>query len=127
MKVRSRAKAEIAKPQVTKPRAAKVAADPMLASITYDERKRSGAPPDAEPTDVAVLRLVLARGMATAMGEPLCCREPRCRRTRRCVGPTMRCSRRDVAAPPSAPEKDAKLMEMYREALQARARELGIA
>ncbi len=39
----------------------------------------------------------------------------------------MRCSRRDVAAPPSAPEKDAKMMEMYRKALQARARELGIA
>jgi hypothetical protein len=104
MKVRSRAKAEIAKPQVTKPRAAKVAADPMLASITYDERKRAGAPADAEPADVAVLRLVLERGMATAMGAPLCCREPRCRRTRRCVGPTMRCSRRVVAAPPSTPE-----------------------
>ena len=125
MKVHSRAKIKTA--ETAKPNGAMVAADPMLASITYDERKRSGAPPDAEPTDVAVLRLVLARGMATAMGEPLCFREPRCRRTRRCVGPTMRCSRRDVAAPPSTPEKDAKLMEMYREALQARVRELGIA
>ncbi len=119
MKVRSRAKTETA--ETAKPNAAMVAANSMLASIAYDERMRSGAPPDAVATDVAVPRLVLACGMATALGEPLRCREPRCRRTRRCVGPTMRCSRRDVAAPPSTPEKDAKLMEMYREALQARA------
>ena len=119
MKVRSRAKAEIgSKPPSLD--AAKVAADSMLASIAYDERKRSGAPPDAEPTDVAVLAACAGARHGHGDGEPLRCREPRCRRTRRCVGPTMRCSRRDVAAPPSTPEKDAKLMEMYREALQAR-------
>ena len=127
MKARSKAKAETAKAETMKHKAVNVpqAADPMLASIAYDERMRPGAPPDAVPADAAVLRLAMTRRMATLVGDPLRCREARCRRTRRCVGPTMRCCR-DFRAPPSTPEEDAALMAIYRKALAARARELGI-
>ena len=68
---------------------------------------------------------MMARSMNTAIGDPLRCREPRCRRVGRCVGLTMRCNR-DFPAPPSTPEQDAEMMAEVRKALMARARDLGV-
>ena len=41
--------------------------------------------------DRDVHRLAELRRFMTLIELPLQCREPRCRRTRKCVGPTLRC------------------------------------
>ena len=73
-----------------------------------------------------MFRYALSEHLHRCIGEPRRCREPFCRRTRRCAGPDMRCAR-DFPAPPVKPEEQrvAKLAEFLR-ALQRRAAEAGL-
>ena len=61
------------------------------------------------PKDIDEFRVALARRMLTFLGMPRRCREPICRRTKRCAGPDLRCQR-DNPAPPRTPEQHAHMM-----------------
>jgi hypothetical protein len=74
----------------------------LLASVKYV------ADDDEVPEDMDVFRFALARKIRTLLGDPKTCPEPGCRRTKRCVGPTMRCQR-DHPAPKLTPEQDARM------------------
>jgi hypothetical protein len=63
------------------------------------------------------------RKLMTFLDMPSRCRERLCRRTKRCVGPTMRCAR-DVPARPSTPEQEARFKADLLKALQHRLAEL---
>jgi hypothetical protein len=72
-----------------------------------------------------VFRYALARRIHTLLGDARRCREPACRRTRRCAGPDMRCAR-DFPAPPVTDEKWSRMKADLMRALKRRATELGL-
>ena len=73
--------------------------------------------------DTDLFRFMLARRMVTFMKLPRRCGEPLCRRTGRCVGPTMRCQR-DFAASQLTPEEKASTQVEWRRLLERRIAEL---
>jgi hypothetical protein len=62
--------------------------------------------------------------MVTFMRMPDRCGEPACRRSRRCVGPTMRCNR-DFPQQPLTEAESAEAIADLREAVTERMRQLG--
>ena len=91
----------------------------LRASVDYEPPPRdSGGLPEI---DKHLIRLTLARRMVTFMRLPPRCGEPACRRTRRCVGPTMRCNR-DIPKPELTPEESEAAIADFRAKLAQRAR-----
>jgi hypothetical protein len=89
----------------------------LRASVNY-------VAPEGGEVDLDLARMALARKLASLADLPLQCREPRCRRTRRCVGPTMRCAR-DIPRPPHTAEDD-EMLAKFRKDLAARMRARGM-
>ena len=79
--------------------------------------RASAARHENPPEDQDVFRLALARRMFTLMRLPLRCGEPACRRSKTCVGPTMRC-RRDVPPPPMTQQQSEEAMAAFKRALR---------
>lgn len=71
---------------------------------------------DAVPADPELARYALARKLLTFSRMPRRCREPVCRRSKRCAGPDMRCQR-DFPQPPMTPEEDARVRAEVRRLL----------
>ncbi len=99
------------------------------AERTWEEVLRASVnyvPPagDFPEEDRPVLRMMLARRMMSHMKAPLRCREPRCRRSKQCVGRSMRC-RHDMAQPPMTEKESADAVADFRALVIARMRELG--
>jgi hypothetical protein len=93
------------------------------ASIAYrqDDRGR-----DSVPEDMDLFRFAMTRRIVTMLGTPRRCRESVCRRSKRCMGPTMRC-RRDFPLPKTSPERSAAAIATVYKALQRRLAELDAA
>lgn len=107
--------APVAKPQSEAARVAAV----LRASVDYQAPK-GGVPHQ----DRDVVRASLIRRMNTLLRFPARCGDALCRRTRRCVGLTMRCDR-DFPALPLTPEQHAEAAASMRAALRRRLVELG--
>jgi len=78
-------------PQVA--RAPQSPVDPMVASIAYAKPPGTPEADDPVPPDIHVFRLAMVRRISNFLGSWRSCREPVCRRHRRCVGRKLRCSR----------------------------------
>ena len=97
------------------------------AERTWEEVLRASVnyvPRDFSEEHRPVLRMMLARRMMSHMKAPLRCREPRCRRSKQCVGRSMRC-RHDMAQPPMTEKENADAVADFRALVIARMRELG--
>jgi hypothetical protein len=77
------------------------------------------------PRDMDVFRYALSRRIYTMLGDARRCREAICRRTKRCAGPDMRCTR-DFPAPKVTEEAWSKIKADLLRALKRRAAELGL-
>jgi hypothetical protein len=93
-------------------------------AYAYPEAGGRGRAVQGPPDDIHVQRLAIARRMITFCGEPLRCREAACRRSKRCVGPTMRCQR-DRPAPAMTAAEQTNMMLDIRELLKKRLIEMG--
>ena len=81
-------------------------------SLKYAVPKADGE----TPRDKDVFCMALCRRIHTLLGDPRRCREPICRRTQRCAGPSMRCLS-DFPAPELTPEQDAEAKADFRREL----------
>ena len=79
---------------------------------------------DPPPDDIDEFRRALARKIMTLLGLPRRCREPACRRARRCAGADLRCQR-DFPGPPMTPDDKARALAEVQRGLQRRMAELG--
>jgi hypothetical protein len=75
---------------------------------------------DPPPDDIHEFRFALARKIMTLLGLWRRCREPACRRGKRCAGPDLRCQR-DFPAPPMTPEQEARALAEVSHALKRHA------
>jgi hypothetical protein len=89
----------------------------LRASVNYDEQ-------ESGEMDWELARMALVRKLNSLAELPLECRDRRCRCTRQCVGPTMRCLR-DSPPPPDTAENDEMLAE-FRKGLAAHMRARGM-
>jgi len=112
---------ERTKPAKGRKRARRRPADALSRSAQYNADESDSAPPQ----DIDVFRYALTRRIRTLLGDPRRCREPVCRRTRRCAGPDMRC-RRDFPPPPMSEEQGERAQADIMKALQRRVAELGL-
>jgi hypothetical protein len=96
-------------------------AEALRESLKYRAASSGGEPPE----DMDVFRYALSRRIHTLLGDARRCREPACRRLRRCAGPDMRCVR-DFPAPPVTQQQRSKAMADIQRALKRRAAELGL-
>jgi len=87
----------------------------LLASVNYHAVPDGGA----RELDRDVFRMMLARRLNEFSELPRGCGEPLCRRSGRCVGPTMRCHR-DFPLPPKTPEEETDMMADVRKLLMER-------
>ena len=86
------------------------------------ESLKYSAPGCAEmPDDIDVFRVAFSRQIRTLLGDARRCREPVCRRAKRCAGVDMRCQR-EQPAPPTTPEQWARVRAEFYKALE---REVG--
>jgi hypothetical protein len=67
---------------------------------------------DPVPEDMDVFRLALTRRILTLCDLPRRCREPVCRRNKRCLGPDLRCQR-DFPETPSTPDQEAAVKAAF--------------
>ena len=85
-------------------------------------------PPQAEddpvPNDIDEFRRALARRILTFLGMPRRCREPACRRAKRCVGPDLRCQR-DNPVPKLSPDQEAAMKAALQRTLRRRLSQIG--
>ena len=85
-------------------------------------------PPQAEddpvPNDIDEFRRALARRILTFLGMPRRCREPACRRAKRCVGPDLRCQR-DNPVQKLSPDQEAAMKAALQRALRRRLAQIG--
>jgi hypothetical protein len=81
------------------------------------------AEPKNEPSRDEVIEQIV-RKIHTLVGLHLKCREPICRRVRRCAGPDLRCDR-DFPAPECTDAEWARIKGDFYDALKKRAAELG--
>ena len=112
---------ERTKPAKGRKRARRRPADALSRSAQYNADESDSAPPQ----DIDVFRYALTRRIRTLLGDPRRCREPVCRRTRRCAGPDLRCAR-DFPAKPVSDEQWSKTGAELLRALSRRAAELGL-
>ena len=79
--------------------------------------------PDEPPANMDHFRLMLARRIAMFMGDRLRswrgCKEPGCRRARRCLAPQIRCTNRPPL-PPAAPDDWARTSALIQRAVKKR-------
>jgi hypothetical protein len=85
-------------------------------SVKYAARRE---PDDPVPENMDVFRLALTRRILTLCGLPRRCREPVCRRAKRCLGPDLRCQR-DFPGRPLTPEQEANARAALKRALDRR-------
>jgi hypothetical protein len=74
---------------------------------------------DLPPRDMDEFRLALARKIMAMLGLPRRCREPACRRGRRCAGRDLRCQR-DFPGPPMTQDEQARALAELQRALKRR-------
>jgi hypothetical protein len=88
-----------------------------------NERRKTVAAPDFEdsqpPPNMAEFRIALLRKIATYAGWWRRCREPICRRNRRCLGAELRCSR-DQPQRKRTPDQEARIMAELKRELERR-------
>ena len=75
------------------------------------------------PTDRKLFTQALLRRLMTFTGMPRRCRAPICRRTKRCLGPGLRCQR-DHPLPKLAPVENAAVKAGLKRALERRLAEI---
>ena len=100
---------------ITKP--ARSQEELLRASVNYDEQ-------ESGEMDWELARLSLARKLASLAEMQLECCDRRCRRTRQCVGPTMRCLR--DSPPPSHTAENDEMLAEFRKGLAAHMRARGM-
>ena len=118
----------MAKSKQAKPNRRKRAAKPRRARAKLRRAQARALPPQADddpvPKNIDEFRLTLARRILTFLGMPRRCRAPICRRTKRCLGPGLRCQR-DNPLPALTPDEDAAVKAQLKRALARRLAELG--
>ena len=107
-------------PQSTEPRTEKKsAAKARSAKVKVGVTPPSPVADDPVPENIDEFRRELARRMLTMVGMPRRCREPLCRRIKRCAGPDIRCLR-DNPAPQLTPDERARMQSEMLRAVQRR-------
>jgi hypothetical protein len=71
------------------------------------------------PADKDVFALAMIRKLMMVRDLPRRCREPMCRRTKLCVGPTIRCDR-DFPSPPVSEEEGNRRLALFQRELKKR-------
>ena len=88
-----------------------------------EANKEAKTAADAAPLDgaqaLAAIRERIARKLMVTLGHPSRCRDRRCRRVKRCVGPTMRCAD-DFPKPPMTAEEASAALARFQVALKRR-------
>ncbi|MCW5690150.1 MAG: hypothetical protein KIT76_16510, partial [Pseudolabrys sp.] len=101
------------------PEVTTAAFDPVRESARYV----SASGDDPVPENMDVFRIAMVRRLATMLGEPRRCREAVCRRSGRCLGPTLHC-RLNRPRPQSSPDETAGALAKVKRAIQRRLAEL---
>ena len=96
----------------------------MRASVKYAAVKTSGSNPMPQDNP-ELFRYALMRRVMTLARLPRRCREPVCRRTKVCMGPSIRC-RLDFPEPRVSREQEAATMAAVQRAIKRRLAELGM-
>lgn len=76
------------------------------------------------PCDIDALRADLTRRLLTGRGMARRCREPICKRTRRCAGPDLRCLR-DQPLRPVSEDEAARRLAVIQRLLRERIKAIG--
>lgn len=80
---------------------------------------------DRDTLNIEVFRYAMARKINTFLDLPQQCREPVCQRSKRCVGPTMRCQR-DCPPPQVTREEQSAMLAEFSKILKQYLREQGV-
>jgi hypothetical protein len=86
--------------------------------------KQNGPQTSPDEPSIEQVRIEITRKIFTLLGMHRKCREPICRRMRRCAGADLRCQR-DFPAPPVSADEQARAIADFYKALQKRAAEIG--
>jgi hypothetical protein len=84
----------------------------LRASLTYIPPQEGG-----REAHIDVFRFAMIRRIHTFMRIPLRCREPLCRRSKKCLGPSLRCQR-DVPMRPVSEKRRADGLVFFRRKLE---------
>jgi hypothetical protein len=103
-------------PKPTPARSRDASATPRAAATPMPVQRADDA---AMPEDIDAFRIALTRRILTHVGMARRCREPACRRARRCAGRDLRCLR-EHPLPPTSAQDQSRLMAKLQRALAQR-------